>query len=102
MKPKVTIADYIALVQQFLDKKISGLDFREEYNKLIYREQVIYSETLFRIKDKLFAEVDAYDPDTQPGDPDEKIFFAISEQALRQYAAEALEKLKAAAAATTA
>lgn len=95
MKPIITVQDYIALITAFLDGRVPITRIQEEYHKLFYGSQDSYSEETFHILDALFAEIDAYWPAIQPGDPEEATLQAISEPTLRHYAAEALVKLNA-------
>ena len=94
-KREVALTEYTDLIKQFLDHAISADDFEIKYVKLFYADQGGRTDSTFHILDRLFAEVDAYWPETQPGDPDEEIFSSISEVTLRQCAAVALDKLKA-------
>ena len=76
----VIIQDYIVLIQNFLNGHITIADIEDEYNKLFYRKAQDYSEKVFFILDKLFADIECYDPGCQPG---QETAFEISEQALR-------------------
>lgn len=80
---------YIALLKDFVDRKISADEFEQQFLGL-FKSDGVFSGTEFQILDKLFSDVDAY-----CSDPDliEDPRFDISENELRASAQETLDKL---------
>lgn len=81
---------YTRLLKDFVSKKISALEFEQNFLQLFKAETSFFSKKEFQILDKLFGDVDAYcsDPDLIE-DPE----FDLTEEELRLSAKEALDKL---------
>lgn len=93
MKPKITVHDYITLISGFIDKRIAIEQIEEEYNQLFYGDQDSYLEAIFLILDKLFADIECYDPECLPG---QESAFVVSAEELYRLAQVALNELKTA------
>lgn len=61
-----TLLKYTDLCERFLDKRISGDEFRVEYFKLSGTDRNLYEdERISRLIDWLYPEIDVYEPDPE-------------------------------------
>lgn len=82
------IGVYVELLEEFVGSFVSALEFERRYLRLFKNEERVLPESLFRVLDGLFADVDAFCPDSELRDEHD-----LSEEQLRARCAEALGRL---------
>lgn len=80
---------YIELIESFLQNKIEVGDFQYAYLDMFKNNTIELSDAEFDVLDELFADVDAYYPDSELSNSDD-----LDEQQLRRRSETALKKLK--------
>ena len=88
---------YTSLIKAFLDRQLSAEELREKYYHTQRRDLGGKPEEISNVLYAFFGYLDDYNPLLRPEDESSADPYDISEQTLRKYAAEALEKLKAVA-----
>jgi Bacterial self-protective colicin-like immunity len=82
------IREYTALINAFVAGSIVAADFEQRFLQTFKSETVMLHEPAFSILDGLFANVDSYCDDPALREPSD-----LSEEQLRERAAEALRRL---------
>lgn len=86
---KPDISKYLALIDDFVSRRMGGPEFQERYLSALKTEDQFYGSPIFDILNGLFIDTDFYvaDPDlrTRPED--------LSEEQLRERAREARQEL---------
>lgn len=85
---KPEIEDYLSLMKQVIDGKLSVTNFEKEYFDLFKSDKVIREEAIFLILDKLFS-----DCDTFCEDPELRMKDGLDEKELKSFISDAYEKL---------
>ena len=81
---------YIELLAAFVEQgSIDGTMFEKRFSEMFQEEETRFPEAEFLVLDKLFGDVDAFEPNAELRDED-----YLDEQGLRVGAAEALAKLR--------
>jgi len=83
------LAPYVIMVRAFVEGRLTATEFENLYLVVFKRDPIQRPGEVFRILDRLFADVDSYHPDARIREQTE----GIDEDELRARAAEALSGL---------
>lgn len=86
------VAPYLALLDDFVSTGLTASAFEQQFLERYKADPFLWSEPVFAVLDRMFADVDAYVADDDLRDPDDG---DLDDDALRACARAALESLRA-------